>query len=177
MCANDDARAPQIMSRPTIVIARLKAKPLLAGQLVAALAFAALAWGQVGPVRADGAGAMIRALLFGDAVATAAMIAAAFAFWTCLRLWRQRDTYVFHDGVRLYRGGTLSWPLEAIRDVVIERGGVGVPTLRLVVDDDSEVTRALVPLPLLEGSAEAVRGGVLFAAGGLRGAPAGGTVN
>jgi len=165
------------MSRPTIVIARLKAKPLLAGQVVAALALAALAWIQVGPVRADGVGAMIRALLFGDAAATAAMIAAAFAFWTCLRLWRQRDTYVFHDGVRLYRGGTLSWPLEAIRDVVIERGGVGVPTLRLVVDDDSEVTRALVPLPLLEDSVEAVRGGVLFAASGMRGFPAPSSIN
>ena len=43
--------------------------------------------------------------------------------------------------------------------------------------DDSEVTRALVPLPLLDGSAEAVRGGVLFAAGGLRGVPVGATVN
>ena len=105
------------------------------------------------------------------------MIAAALALWTCLRLWRRRETYVVHDGVRLYRGSALSWPLEAIRDVVIERGALGVPTLRLVVDDDSEVTRALVPLPLLEGSAEAVRGGVLFAATGMRGVPSGVTVN
>ena len=60
---------------------------------------------------------------------------------------------------------------------MIDRGALGLPTLRLVVDDDSEVTRALVPLPLLEGSAEAVRGGVLFAASGLRGVPVGVTVN
>lgn len=163
--------------RQIIVVARLKAKPLLAGQLIAALAFAALAWGQVWPVRRDGAGEMIRSLLFGDAVATALMIAAAFAFRTCWRLWRQRESYVFHDGVRLYRGSTLSWPLEAIRDVVTDRGALGLPTLRLVVDDDSEVTRALVPLPLLEGSPQAVRGGVLFAATGMRGVPGGVTVN
>lgn len=160
-----------------IVVARLKAKPLLAGQVVSALAFAGLAWSQAWPVRGDGTGEMIRALLFGDAVATAAMIAAAFAFRTCWRLWRRRGSYVFHDGVRLYRGSTLSWPLAAIRDVVIERGALGVPTLRLVVDDDSEATRALVPLPLLDGSAEAVRGGVLFAATGMRGVPGGVTVN
>ncbi|UKK83829.1 hypothetical protein L7H23_14825 [Sphingopyxis sp. BSN-002] len=163
--------------RQIIVVARLKAKPLLAGQLIAALAFAALAWGQVWPVRRDGAGEMIRSLLFGDAVATALMIAAAFAFRTCWRLWRQRESYVFHDGVRLYRGSTLSWPLAAIRDVVTDRGALGLPTLRLVVDDDSEVTRALVPLPLLEGSPQAVRGGVLFAATGMRGVPGGVTVN
>ncbi len=164
-------------NRNIVVVARLKGKPLLAGQLISALGFAALAWAQAGPVRADGAGEMIRALLFGDAVATVAMLAAAFAFWTCLRLWRQRESYVFHDGARLYRGSTLSWPLAAIRDVVIERDRLGIPTLRLVVDDDSEVTRALVPLPLLDGSVEAVRGGVLFAATGMRGVPGGATVN
>ena len=92
-------------------------------------------------------------------------------------LWRQRARYIFHDGTRLYRGSTLSWPLAAIRDVVTERSGVGVASLRLVVDDDSEVTRPLVPLPLLEGSPEAVRGGVLFAAAGMRGVPMGVTVN
>lgn len=160
-----------------MVLARLKPKPLLAGQMLGALAFAALAGMQAWPVRADGAAEMLRAVLFGDAVATAGMIAAAFGFWTCLRLWRRRGAYLFHDGARLYRGGSLSWPLEAIRDVVVERGGIGVPMLRLVVDDDSEVTRALVPLPLLDGSVEAVRGGVLFAATGMRGVPGGVTVN
>lgn len=166
-----------IRERPTIVIARLKGKPLLAGQVVAALAFAALALRQAWPVRGDGVGEMIRALLFGDAVATSAMLAAAYVFWTCLRLWRQRDTYVFHDGARLYRGSSLSWRLDSIRDVVVERDGIGIPALRLVVDDDSEVTRGLVMLPLLEGSVEAVRGGVLFAASGMRAVPGGVTVN
>lgn len=61
--------------------------------------------------------------------------------------------------------------------MVTDRGALGLPTLRLVVDDDSEVTRALVPLPLLEGSPQAVRGGVLFAATGMRGVPGGVTVN
>ena len=167
----------QYRNRNPIVIARLKGKPLLAGQLIAALALAGLVWRQAWPVRADGVGEMIWSILFGDAVASAAIVGAALALSTCWRLWRQRDTYIFHDGARLYRGSSLSWPLEAIRDVVIDRGALGLPTLRLVVDDDSEVTRALVPLPLLEGSAEAVRGGVLFAASGLRGVPVGVTVN
>jgi len=163
--------------RPMIVIARLKAKPLLAGQVVAALILAGLALRQLWPARGDGVGEMIRALLFGDAVATAAMLVAAYVFWTCRRLWRQRETYVFHDGARLYRGSTLSWPLPSIRDVVTERSQFGIATLRLVVDDDSEVTRGLVMLPLLEGSVEAVRGGVLFAASGMRGVPGGVTLN
>jgi len=163
--------------RQIIVIARLKAKPLLAGQAVAALAFAALAVGQAAPVAADGAAAMLRAILFGDAAASAAMLAAAFAFWTCLRLWRQRGAWIFHDGARLYRGGGPSWPLRAVRDVVTERSGLGLPSLRLVVDDDSETTRELVLLPLLEDSPEAVRGGVLFAAAGVGAVPWGVTVN
>jgi hypothetical protein len=145
--------------------------------VVAALIFVGLALAQAWPVRGDGAGEMLRALLFGDAVATVAMLAAAYVFWTCRRLWRQRETYIFHDGARLYRGSTLSWPLPAIRDVVTERSQLGIPTLRLVVDDDSEVTRGLVPLPLLDGSVEAVRGGVLFAATGMRGVPGGATLN
>src|SRR3546814_8292336 len=81
------------------------------------------------------------------------------------------------DGARLYRGGALSWPLGAVRDVVTERGGLGLPSLRLVVDDDSETTRELVLLPLLEGSPAAVRGGVLFAAAGVGAEPSGVTVN
>ena len=60
---------------------------------------------------------------------------------------------------------------------MIERDRLGFPVLRLVVDDDSEVTRALVPLPLLDGSAEAVRGGVMFAVAGVRGFPSGSVLN
>lgn len=147
-----------------IVIARLKAKPLLAGQLVSALVFAVLAAGQAAPVAADGAAAMLRAILFGDAIASAAMLAALFVFWTCLRLWRQRDAWIFHDGARLYRGGALSWPLALVRDVVIDRGELGIVSLRLVVDDDSEVTRELVKLYLLADRPEVVRDAVMFAA-------------
>ena len=175
------------------MIARLKPKPLLAGALACALILAAPALGQaepgggggVGgrargqadPVRGDGMGAMLRNLVFGDAVATAAMIAAAIGLSTCFRLWRQRDAWIFHDGLRLYRGNSLSWPLATIRDVVIERSDIGIASLRLVVDDDSETTRELVKLPLLEGSPEAVRGGVLFAAAGVKAVPSGVTVN
>lgn len=163
--------------RRIVVIARLKPKPLLAGAIVCALILAALALGQAEPVRGDGMGAMLRSLIFGDAVATTAMIAAAIGLSTCFRLWRQRDAWIFHDGLRLYRGNSLSWPLATIRDVVIERSDIGIASLRLVVDDDSETTRELVKLPLLEGSPEAVRGGVLFAAAGVKAVSSGITVN
>src|SRR3546814_19543859 len=67
----------------------------------------------------------------GDAAASAAMLAALFLFWTCLRLWRQRAAWIFHDGARLYRGGALSWTLGAVRAVVTTRSGTGLPALRL----------------------------------------------
>ena len=60
--------------------------------------------------------------------------------------------------------------------MVVERSDIGIASLRLVVDDDSETTRELVKLPLLEGSPEAVRGGVLFAAAGVKAVPSGVTV-
>ena len=101
------------------MIARLKPKPLLAGAIVCALILAALALGQAEPVRGDGMGAMLRSLIFGDAVATTAMIAAAIGLSTCFRLWRQRDAWIFHDGLRLYRGNSLSWPLATIRKLLL----------------------------------------------------------
>ena len=148
--------------RRTIVIARLKPKPLAAGQLLCALALAALVLRQA---RGDTAGEVVRSILLGDVAMTALMVGAVLGFVYFRRLWRWRNAYVRHDGVTLYRGGSARWPLALVRDVVVVRDGVGVESLRLVVDDDSEVTRELVKLALLEGSAEAVRGGVLFATG------------
>jgi hypothetical protein len=158
----------------TIVIARLKPKPLAAGQLLCALALAALIAMQA---RGGTAGEVVRSIVFGDVVMTALMAVAAIGFVYFRRLWRWRNAYVRHDGVTLYRGGSARWPLALLRDVVRVKDGVGVESLRLVVDDDSEVTRELVKLALLDGSAEAVRGGVLFAAAGVRGVPGGVTVN
>lgn len=148
--------------RRTIVIARLKPKPLAAGQLLCALALAALVLRQA---RGDTAGEVVRSILLGDVAMTALMVGAVLGFVYFRRLWRWRNAYVRHDGVTLYRGGSARWPLALVRDVVVVRDGVGVESLRLVVDDDSEVTRELVKLALLAGSAEAVRGGVLFATG------------
>jgi hypothetical protein len=149
-------------ARPVVVIARLKAKPLAAGQLLSALALAALV---VAQARGDTAGEVVRSIVFGDPAMTALMGVALVGLVWFRRLWRWRDAYVRHDGATLYRGGSARWPLALVRDVVLVRSGVGLETLRLVVDDDSEVTRELVKLPLLEGSAEAVKGGVLFATG------------
>lgn len=158
----------------TIVIARLKPKPLAAGQLLCALALAALVLRQA---RGDTAGEVVRSIVFGDVVMTALMAVAVLGFAWFRRLWRWRNAYVRHDGVTLYRGGSARWPLALVRDVVVVRDGVGVESLRLVVDDDSEVTRELVKLALLEGSIEAARGGVMFAAAGVRAVPGGVTVN
>lgn len=161
-------------ARPVIVIARLRAKPLAAGQLLSALALAALVIAQA---RGDTAGEVVRSIVFGDPVMTALMAGAVLAFVYFQRLWRWRHAYVRHDGSMLYRGGSARWPLALVREVVLVRSGAGLETLRLVVDDDSEVTRELVKLPLLEGSVEAVRGGVMFAAAGMRGVPSGVSVN
>lgn len=161
-------------ARPVVVIARLKAKPLVAGQLLCALALAALV---VKQARGDTAGEVAASIVFGDAAMTALMGLALLGLVWFRRLWRWRHAYVRHDGATLYRGASARWPLALVRDVVLVRSGVGLDTLRLVVDDDSEVTRELVKLPLLEGSVEAVRGGVMFAAAGMRGVPGGVTVN
>ena len=90
-----------------------------------------------------------------------AAVVTVWAYW--LGVWRKRHAYVRHDGRTLYRGGAASWPLIAIRDVIIVRGELGAKALRLVVDDDSEVTRELVKLYLLSDRAEVVRDAVMFA--------------
>ncbi len=160
-----------------IVIGRLKAKPLLAGQLLCALAAAALIARQAAPVASDGAAAMLRAILFGNLLVSAGILLAVLGFAAFHRAWRRRDAFIWHDGARLYRGARESWPLPLIRDVVIARSELGIASLRLVVDDDSEVTRELVKLYLLEDAPEAVRGGVMFAVAGLRGFPSGSVLN
>ena len=148
-----------------IVIGRLRAKPLLAGQLLCALAAAGLIARQA---RGANVTEVALNLLFGNLVVTAALAAAIFGFVGFFRAWRRRDAWIVHDGARLYRGTDAAWPLALIRDVVIERNDLGIASLRLVVDDDSEVTRELVKLYLLEDSPEAVRGGVMFAVGRMR---------
>ncbi len=157
-----------------MVIARLKAKPLIVWQLACAGALAALIARQ-----AEGYSALsiVGNILFGNLVVTAAIVAAAWGLNHFPRMWRQRGSYVFHDGARLYRGSDASWPLASIRDAVVERSDIGIASLRLVIDDDSEVTRALVPLYLLDDAPEAVRGAVLFAASGVRGFPTGSVMN
>lgn len=162
--------------RNLIVIGRLRGKPLLAGQLLCAIAIAGLVVRQAGAAWGDGAAAVIRHILTGNLIVTALIMMAAVGLWHFIRLWRRRGAWIAHDGARLYRGDE-SWPLPLIRDVVVAPGAFGIASLRLVVDDDSEVTRALVPLRLLDGSVEAVRGGVMFAVSGLRGFPGGSPLN
>lgn len=144
-----------------VVIARLRAAPLVAwhaGCLVLlGVLLSRLEWGG-DPVDAFRNMIFVHPLVM---IAIAAVLT-IWAYW--LGVWRKRDIYVRHDGRMLYRGSAASWPLIAIRDVVIVRGELGVTALRLVVDDDSEVTRDLVKLYLLADRPEVVRDAVMFAA-------------
>jgi hypothetical protein len=157
-----------------VVIGRLMAKPLAAGQLLCVLALTGLLIRQA---EGEGAVEIVRHILFGNLMVTALIGVAALGLLNFHRLWRQRETYIWHDGARLYRGSSDSWPLSLIRDVVITRNEIGIESLRLIVDDDSEVTRELVKLALLADPPEAVRGGVMFAVAGVRGFPAGSVLN
>lgn len=150
-----------------VVIARLRAAPVVAWQAVCLVLLGALLgrleWGG-DPLDA------LRNMVFVHplVVMGIAAVLTVWAYW--LGVWRRRGAYVRHDGRTLYRGGAASWPLIAIRDVIIVRGELGVKALRLVVDDDSEVTRELVKLYLLEDRPEVVRDAVMFAvarAGGV----------
>ena len=160
-----------------VVLARLKAKPLVAGQILCGLIAVGLMLRQVARAWGDGAVEIIRVLLLGNLLVTAAIVAALVGLAIFRRAWRRRAAYIWHDGSRLHRGDGESWPLPLIRDVVIVRSEIGIASLRLVVDDVSEVTRELVKLYLLEDRAEVVRQAVLFAAAGVRGFPGGSVMN
>ncbi|WP_432769670.1 hypothetical protein [Sphingopyxis sp.] len=159
--------------RRIVILGRLQAKPLLIGQLLCALALAGLIARQA---RGSSALEIVGSILFGNLLVTAGIAAAAFGLNHFHRMWRRRERWIFHDGAKLHSGGA-SWPLPLIRDVVIARNELGIASLRLVVDDDSEVTRELVKLYLLADRPEAVRQSVLFAVGGLRGFPGGSAMN
>lgn len=156
------------------MIGRLQAKPLAAGQVLCVLTLVGLLIRQA---EGERAAEIVRHILFGNLLVTALIVASALGLKHFHRLWRQREAYIWHDGARLHRGSTESWPLSLIRDVVIARSEIGIESLRLVVDDDSEVTRELVKLALLADPPEAVRGGVMFAVAGVRGFPSGSVLN
>jgi len=152
--------------RQMVVIARLRAAPLVAWQAMCLGVLAAL----LNRLDWDGTPADIFwTMVYVHPVAMLSIAAVLGMSAYGLGLWRRRGAYVRHDGVMLYRGGSARWPLALIRDVVVTRGELGVESLRLVVDDDSEVTRELVKLYMLDGRPEAVRDGVMFAAGRVRG--------
>ena len=153
--------------RKMVVVARLRAAPLvgwLAGSaMLIAMLLARLDWGG-DPVDAFWNMIFAQPLILLGIVA----LLSVGAYW--LGVWRRRGAYVRHDGRTLYRGSAAAWPLIAIRDVIVVRGELGVKSLRLVVDDDSEVTRELVKLYLLDERPEVVRDAVMFAvarAGGV----------
>lgn len=146
--------------RKMVVVARLRAAPLVGWQFACAVLLGVLAarleWGG-GPLDA------VRYMVFGQPLLLLG-IAAVLGVWAyIIGMWRRRGDYLRHDGETLYRGGSAQWPLSLVRDVVVARGNMGLESLRLVVDDDSEVTRELVKLYMLEGPPEVARDGVMFA--------------
>lgn len=147
--------------RNMVVIARLRAAPLVGWQFACAVLLGVLA------ARLDWGGDPLDAfwnMVFGQPLLLLG-IAAVLTVWAyVIGMWRRRGDYLRHDGKTLYRGGSAQWPLALVRDVVVARGNLGLESLRLVVDDDSEVTRELVKLYMLEGPPEVVRDGVMFAA-------------
>ncbi len=146
--------------RKMVVVARLRAAPLVGWQFACAVLLGVLA------VRLDWGGDPLIAfwnMVFGQPLLLLG-IAAVLGVWAYIfGMWRRRGDYLRHDGVTLYRGASAEWPLALVRDVVVARGNLGLESLRLVVDDDSEVTRELVKLYMLEGPPEVVRDGVMFA--------------
>ncbi|MBR2172724.1 hypothetical protein [Sphingopyxis sp.] len=146
--------------RKMVVVARLRAAPLVGWQFACAVLLGVLL------ARLDWGGDPVVAfwnMLFGQPLLLLG-IAAVLGVWAYIfGMWRRRGDYLRHDGVTLYRGGSARWPLALVRDVMVARGNLGLESLRLVVDDDSEVTRELVKLYMLEGPPEAVRDGVMFA--------------
>lgn len=146
--------------RKMVVVARLRAAPLVGWQFACAVLLGVLL------ARLDWGGDPVVAfwnMLFGQPLLLLG-IAAVLGVWAyTFGMWRRRGDYLRHDGVTLYRGGSARWPLALVRDVMVARGNLGLESLRLVVDDDSEVTRELVKLYMLEGPPEAVRDGVMFA--------------
>lgn len=156
--------------RHRVVIARLHAKPLIAAQLGCALIAGTLIARQA---RGHDWAERLFNLLLGNLVLTALIAAALAGLWHWHRVWRARAAFLTHDGTWLYRGDDAAWPLAAIRDVVVAPALLGLPTLRLVVEDDSEVTRALAPVALFTESPATLRSAILFAATSARGTPRG----
>ena len=146
--------------RKMVVVARLRAAPLVGWQFACAVLLGVLA------ARLDWGGTPVDAfwnMVFGQPLLLLGIAAVLSVWGYILGMWRRRGDYLRHDGVTLYRGASAQWPLALVRDVVVARGNMGVESLRLVVDDDSEVTRELVKLYMLEDPPEVVRDGVMFA--------------
>lgn len=146
--------------RKMVVVGRLRAAPLMGWQFACAVLFGVLV------VRLDWGGDPATAMwnmMFAQPLELMG-IAAVLGIWAYkIGLWRRRRDYLRHDGVTLYRGASARWPLSLVRGVVVARGNLGLHSLRLVVDDDSEVTRELAKLYMLDDAPEAVRDGVMFA--------------
>jgi hypothetical protein len=150
-----------------VVVARLRAAPLVGWQFACAVLLGVLL------ARLDWSGDPVdafRNMVFGQPLLLLgiAVVLTVWAYW--LGVWRRRADYLRHDGKTLYRGASVQWPLTLVRDVVVARSNLGLESLRLVVDDDSEVTRELVKLYMLEGPPEMVRDGVMFAVARVGGA-------
>lgn len=83
--------------------------------------------------------------LLGPMTGPAAISCAIIVLYLFARMWRERDDYLYHDGVTLFRGPNRSWPLASIRDVMFTRNFLGIRSLRIDVGNGAkppELTKA-----------------------------------
>src|SRR3546814_5624638 len=99
--------------RKMVVVARLRAAPLVGWQFACAVLLGVLAarleWGG-DPIDA------LRYMIFAQPLLLLG-IAAVLTVWAyVIGMWRRRGAYLRHDGVTLYRGASARWPLALVRD-------------------------------------------------------------
>lgn len=164
----------EFSDRKMVVVGRLRAAPLVGWQAACAVTLAYLF---SRPDWRGNPGDVVWNMIFGQPLVMLAVAAVlvGWAYW--FSVWRRRHAYLRHDGAMLYCGGAHRWPLVLIRDVIVTHSELGVRALRLVVDDDSEVTRELVKLYMLDERPEVVRDAVMFAAARAGGAVVMGAVH
>jgi hypothetical protein len=145
--------------RDIVVIGRLRSIPVLAWAVVMAGMAVFFLWREI---RGGGFAGTLYYHVLGPLLGPIAIGASVYAAYLCHRMWREREAYLCHDGVRLYQGRDGSWPLAAIRDVMLTSNWLGIRSLRIAVDDGGgRVSRPeLAKVYMLAGTPEAMRAAV-----------------
>lgn len=100
--------------------------------------------------------------VFGDLtvpICVALFLAGSYFF---CRMWRERNYYIHHDGMRLFKGSDGSWPLSTVREAMLTRNTLGIQSLRILVEtsDGRTTTPELAKCYFLAEPPEIVRAAV-----------------